>query len=279
MVNFDCSPLTAFAPAKDHGGMGPYLQPVRPVDPREVGCVIRQGAQQVYGLSPYVSLGCPTPRLSLSHEHGTARALVVMDTPQVIYYENVLTPSECRELIRLAKKRLEPSEVVDHETGKGVLHPIRTSSGMAFRRGEFPIIRRIDARIAALLQWPESRAEPLSLLRYSPGEFYNEHYDYFDYDTQGSAVHRRNGGNRIGTLILYLNHCAEGGGTCFADVGLSVLPKQGSAVFFGYTNPHQSTLTRHAGRPPIRGEKWIATRWIKESTFIGEGDPAPGAKS
>lgn len=33
------------------------------------------------------------------------------------------------------------------------------------------------------------------------------------------------------------------------------------------------------GRPPIRGEKWIATRWIKESTFIGEGDPAPGAKS
>lgn len=267
MPNIDCGALTVFAPPADHGGMGPFMRPLLPITQNEVGNVIRSGSTQVYGLSPYVPNRSVKPLLKLEHEGGWARAVATMREPHVVIYENVLTKSECRRLIKFASRRLEKSTVVDHDSGEGVFHPIRTSSGMYFKKNENALISRIDRRLAALMQWPEAMTEPLSLLKYKPGEFYDEHYDFFDYHTAGSAINMANGGNRVGTLLLYLNDCEEGGSTMFADVGLEVLPRAGYAAFFGYANPHFSSLTRHAGRPPVRGVKWIATRWLKEGMY------------
>jgi prolyl 4-hydroxylase len=197
-----------------------------------------------------------------------------MRDPEILYYENVLSATECKTLIRHARRRLERSEVVDHETGVGTVHPIRTSSGMSFKKNETRLVSDISERVSSIFQWPAGKTEPLSLLRYRPGEFYNEHYDFFDYATSGSLKHRQRGGNRVGTLILYLNDCEKGGETLFADLGLEVYPKAGCAVYFGYPNPHFASMTRHAGRPPLRGEKWIATIWFKEGVYSSSGEHA-----
>jgi prolyl 4-hydroxylase len=50
-------------------------------------------------------------------------------------------------------------------------------------------------------------------------------------------------------------------------VHLEVAPKRGNAVFFSYERPHPSTKTLHGGAPVIEGEKWIATKWLRERRF------------
>ena len=77
----------------------------------------------------------------------------------------------------------------------------------------------------------------------------------------------RRGGQRVATLVLYLNAPAQGGATTFPDVGLEVTPHPGHAVFFSYARPDPDTRTLHAGAPVHAGEKWIATKWLREREF------------
>ena len=46
-------------------------------------------------------------------------------------------------------------------------------------------------------------------------------------------------------------------------------PRQGSAVYFEYTNARGELDARclHAGAPVARGEKWIATKWLRQSAY------------
>jgi prolyl 4-hydroxylase len=67
---------------------------------------------------------------------------------------------------------------------------------------------------------------------------------------------------------MYLNTPEGGGGTTFPEVGLEVAPVRGNAVFFSYTRAHPSTKTLHGGAPVLAGEKWVATKWLREREFI-----------
>ena len=66
---------------------------------------------------------------------------------------------------------------------------------------------------------------------------------------------------------MYLNTPQSGGATTFPDVGLEVAPIKGHAVFFSYDRPHPSTGSLHSGAPVTAGEKWVATKWLREGVF------------
>ena len=66
---------------------------------------------------------------------------------------------------------------------------------------------------------------------------------------------------------MYLNTPEQGGATIFPDVGLDVHAIEGNAVFFAYGLPDRSSLTLHGGAPVVQGEKWVATKWMRESKF------------
>jgi prolyl 4-hydroxylase len=68
-------------------------------------------------------------------------------------------------------------------------------------------------------------------------------------------------------VVMYLNEPTRGGGTTFPDIGLEVAPVRGNAVFFSYNRPHPGTLTLHGGAPVLEGEKWVATKWLRERVF------------
>ena len=123
------------------------------------------------------------------------------------------------------------------------------------------------ARIARLLRWPVDHGEGLQVLHYRPGAEYKPHYDYFDPKEPGTAHIVRRGGQRVATLVMYLNNPLRGGGTTFPDVGLEVAPQRGHAVFFAYERPHPATRTLHGGAPVIEGEKWVATKWLRQREF------------
>lgn len=195
------------------------------------------------------------------------RILTMMKLPRVVVFGNLMTDAECEQLMALAAPRLLRSETVDNATGGSEVNAARTSDGMFFERGEAPLIRHVEARIAELMHWPVENGEGLQILRYRPGAEYKPHNDYFDPVHSGTARILERGGQRVGTLVMYLNTPDGGGFTTFPDVGLEVAPVRGNAVFFSYDRPHASTKTLHGGAPVTAGEKWVATKWMREGVF------------
>jgi prolyl 4-hydroxylase len=214
----------------------------------------------------------PEPRLGrhprqIDAGDRTVNVLVNMRSPRVVVFGNLLSAEECEALIEAAKPHLKRSLTVETQTGGEALNEARTSDGMFFRRGQNEIVSRIEARIARLLDWPVEYGEGLQVLHYRPGAEYRPHYDYFNPDEAGTPTILKRGGQRVGTLVMYLNEPECGGGTTFPDVGLEVAPQRGNAVFFSYDKPHPATKTLHGGAPVIEGEKWVATKWLREREF------------
>ena len=222
------------------------------------------------GLPPAVRV--PDPLLDESPlyiDTGDRRVAVLqtMADPRVVVFGGVLSDEECEQLIALARPRLARSLTVATKTGGEEVNADRTSNGMFFQRGETELVRRIERRLATLVNWPEENGEGLQILQYGPGAEYKPHYDYFDPAEPGTPTILKRGGQRVGTIVMYLAEPDKGGGTVFPDVLLEVAPKRGNAVFFSYTRPHPSTRTLHGGSPVLEGEKWIATKWMRERRF------------
>ena len=219
---------------------------------------------------PAVAL--PAPALdgspaAIDADGHVVQVLCTLELPRLVVFGGLLTPAECEALVELAAPRLARSETVQTATGGSEVNAARTSDGMFFARGETPMIERIERRIAALLRWPVDHGEGLQVLRYRPGAEYRPHYDYFDLEQPGTAAVLARGGQRVGTLVVYLRAPQGGGATIFPDVGLEVAPAQGRAVFFSYDRPPPATRTLHGGAPVLAGEKWVATKWLRESAF------------
>ena len=186
----------------------------------------------------------------------------------MVVFGGFLGDDECTQLMALAAPRLARSETVDNATGGSEVNVARTSDGMFLERGEHPLVQAIEARIADLLNWPVAHGEGIQVLRYRPGAEYRPHHDYFDPAHPGTAQVLKRGGQRVGTLVMYLNTPPGGGATTFPDVGLEVAPIRGNAVFFSYDRPHASTRTLHGGARVTAGEKWVATKWMREGVFV-----------
>ena len=197
----------------------------------------------------------------------TVHVLNVMVNPRIVVFGSLLSDQECEELIALARPRLARSLTVATKTGGEEINDDRTSNGMFFQRGESDVVRRLEARLARLLNWPEENGEGLQILHYRPGAEYKPHYDYFDPVEPGTPTILKRGGQRVATIVMYLAEPEKGGGTTFPDVNLVVAPKRGNAVFFSYDRPHPVTRTLHGGAPVLAGEKWIATKWLRERRF------------
>jgi prolyl 4-hydroxylase len=195
------------------------------------------------------------------------KIVITMRNPRVVVFGGLMTEAECDELVAQARQRLARSETVVTTTGASEVNVARTSEGMFFGRAENPICARVEERIAKLLNWPLDNGEGLQILRYQPGAEYKPHYDYFDPAQPGTPTILKRGGQRVGTLVVYLNSPKRGGATTFPDVHLEVSPVKGNAVFFSYDRPHPMTRTLHGGAPVLEGEKWVATKWMREGKF------------
>jgi prolyl 4-hydroxylase len=202
---------------------------------------------------------------------GDREVEVVMrcERPQVMVFANVLSSEECDEVVARSATKLKRSTIVDPKTGKEDIIERRTSEGTFFTLCEDDFIARLDKRIARLMNWPMENGEGFQILRYGVGGEYKPHFDYFPPSDPGSSVHLARGGQRVSTLVLYLNDVVEGGETIFPDVGMSVAPRKGGAVYFRYFNGRGQIdpLTLHGGAPVIAGEKWIMTKWMRQRRY------------
>jgi len=203
------------------------------------------------------------------HEDREIPVLFKLESPRIMLLQNLLDHAECDALVTLARDRLQRSPVVNPDTGDENLIDARTSMGAMFQVGEHALLQRIEARIAAVTGVPVDHGEGLQILNYKPGGEYQPHFDFFNPKRPGEARQLRVGGQRVATMVIYLNSPPAGGATAFPRIGLDVAPVKGNAVLFSYKLP-DGTLderTLHAGLPVEAGEKWIATKWLREQPY------------
>ncbi len=199
----------------------------------------------------------------------TVRATLRIEQPIVVFLDDVLSHDECDQLIERSRDRLSRSTTVDPTSGNDAVIDARSSEGTHFPLNADPLIAKIDARVSAIMNLPVENGEGLQILHYHTGGQYTPHYDYFAPSDPGSATHIANGGQRVSSLVMYLNDVEAGGETVFPELRLTVGPKKGGGVYFEYCNSKNELdpLSLHGGMPVLKGEKWIATKWMRSGRY------------
>lgn len=207
---------------------------------------------------------------ALQADGRTMPILMSMDKPRIVLFGNVLSKEECEQIIALAQPKMAPSQTRNNATAELVVTQQRTSQGTFLKLGETPLVHRLEARIAALTQWPVAKGEGLQVLHYLKDGEYQPHYDFFAPELSGSQFSLKRGGQRVATLIVYLNTVEDGGETIFPKLNLKVKAIQGNALYFSYTNTKNELdrNTFHGGAPVLQGDKWIMTKWMRQENIV-----------
>lgn len=242
--------------------------------------VLREGAPMPEGQITVERLPMPpaVPRLPrasvLDGGDRQVHVLTRTDKPLIAVLEGVLSHAECDALMAAAQPRLTPSTIVDPRTGEHVVSPDRSSQGMFFRLAESPLLAAIDARVSALMQMPMENGEGLQVLHYTPGAQSRPHFDFLVPNNEANQASIARSGQRVSTLVIYLNDVEAGGETLFPEVGLSVVPRKGNALYFEYcdSNGQLDGKTLHAAAEVLRGEKWVATKWMRQRRFVSAAE-------
>ncbi|KAJ6845951.1 prolyl 4-hydroxylase 1 isoform X2 [Iris pallida] len=140
----------------------------------------------------------------------------------------------------------------------------------------YPIVQVIEKRISVFSQIPIENGELIQVLRYEANQYYKPHHDYFS-----DTFNLKRGGQRIATMLMYLTDNVEGGETHFPMAGegecscggkmvkgLCVKPNKGDAVLFWSMglNGESDPNSVHGGCAVLSGEKWSATKWMRQRT-------------
>lgn len=183
------------------------------------------------------------------------------DSPEAWEYPGLFSRAECDFLVEVATPQLGPSLVVDPDSGELVANPVRTSDAAGFPLvAERPAIHALCRRLAAASGTDVRQGEPLQVLRYRPGQEYRPHFDAIDgADNQ-----------RTLTFLVYLNDDYAGGETRFETSGLQYKGGRGDGLLFrnADSSGKPDPRSRHAGLPVTSGEKFLASRWIRERPVL-----------
>jgi prolyl 4-hydroxylase len=195
--------------------------------------------------------------------------------PYIYTIDNFLTLKECKFIIKVSKDNLKLAGVSKMSGEKGLepgKYKGRTNSSYWMPHDAYPETLKIAKRIAEKIGCNYKHFESFQVIHYNENEEYKYHYDAYDmYDKEKYEKFTKERGNRLRTVLVYLNDVIEGGGTGFDSLNeyeetIIVEPKMGKMVVFNNVNDDGSLnrKSRHAGLPVIKGEKWAFNLWLRE---------------
>lgn len=181
--------------------------------------------------------------------------------PAFVSYE------DCDELIKLIDEENEPSTV--GLNGESTLDKSRKSFTATMCDCK-PVVRKLRDQIAEYMGVEVNQLEGLQGQLYEKGGYFTEHQDAFD--AQNIKRFGLASGNRIKTLMVYLNFDLEGGSTYFPIVDRAYMPLKGYAVMWDNLREDGSIekAAKHEGQEVKFGKKYIITAWARENKW----DPA-----
>ncbi|MDI1297304.1 MAG: 2OG-Fe(II) oxygenase [bacterium] len=178
--------------------------------------------------------------------------------------QDFLTLDECADLRALIDANAQPSTLF---TGSANPH-YRTSHSCHLKPWE-PIVSAVSDRICALTGLAADTGETLQGQRYTAGQEYKVHCDYFPVNADYWPAMRKTGGQRCWTAMIYLSAVEAGGETHFPPCEFMVPPVEGLILIWnnldrdGAPNP----FSLHAAKPVESGTKYVVTKWFRERTW------------
>jgi len=172
-----------------------------------------------------------------------------------------LDADACATLIDLIEAERRPSTIAD-DVGQPLFRTSETCDLDASR----PVVARLDAAIAELLDLDPAHGERVQGQRYAVGQEFKLHTDYFE--RRGADYDKYCGrwGQRTWTAMVYLNVPAAGGATRFKAIDKTIQPELGKLVAWNNLGadgrPNFATL--HQGMKVRAGVKYIVTKWYRE---------------
>ena len=233
----------------------------------------RAAADALAAAAPPPQLSPPPPprrgRPSPAHEAAAAAGAwdasrvwvqTVYESPRVRLVHQIVSPQEALALIELGASRFHRST-----TARAGSDDYRTSES-AMLPGSEPVVRALRQRMAHLMGYPVASLEPLQVVRYTPGQYYKPHHDFYN------ACETWLDGNRHFTFLVYLNAVTDGGGqTGFPRLNLTVEPTAYSALLFNncLDNGEPDERTQHEGIVPTHSTKYAINGWMRSKASMG----------
>jgi prolyl 4-hydroxylase len=188
---------------------------------------------------------------------------------QLYKQENFLSNQECNQLIDMISTGLRPSTVAD-DGDTCLVNNYRTSKTSDLNYFKDPFYLSIDKKIASLVDLEPFFGETMQAQKYEVGEYYKEHYDFFSPFNHEFKTYCEWMGQRTWTTMIYLNDVEEGGETYFKYLNLKIKPKKGLLIAWNnlYSNGFPNYKTMHEALPPIKGSKYIITKWWRSWSLI-----------
>ncbi|MBC7770780.1 MAG: 2OG-Fe(II) oxygenase [Phycisphaerales bacterium] len=189
--------------------------------------------------------------------------------PRVFTAENFLPKPVCAWLIKQARKNLVRAPVQSAaKDGAFVVDNARSNSaaGTSALQPDL-VVQMVNLRIAATIGLPLSHQEPTNFLHYARGQQYAPHFDFFAREEEaGFASELQTVGQRVATVLVYLNEDYEGGATEFPRLDWRFKGKTGDALIFWNLSAagEREMASLHAGTPVTKGDKWLLSKWVRQ---------------
>jgi prolyl 4-hydroxylase len=195
-----------------------------------------------------------------------ASGAVLNDAPLVRHFTDFLPLPICRLLIHQSSTRLQPALVYDPVNKRNIRYKTRTNSIAQFNLVENDIVHfLLQEKMSAACGIPMIQMEATAILNYQPGEEISNHFDFVDPELPNYDQEIAENGQRVITFLIYLNDDYTGGETAFPKLGIEHKGRAGEGLYFVNALPDGAPdlRTLHAGKPPLTGEKWIVSQFIR----------------
>lgn len=182
-----------------------------------------------------------------------------------------LDDEECRLLIEKIDADARPSTLLASTEDQ----EFRTSYSCDFNR-QAPEIDTIEEKIVRFMGIAKQNGETIQGQRYSVGQQFKPHHDWFYADQDYWKTEKDQGGQRIWTAMVFLNDTQTGGATRFKKLGKMFHAEKGKLLCWNNldANGEPNTWTLHQGMKVREGVKYIITKWFRELPWIYSGEPS-----
>jgi prolyl 4-hydroxylase len=192
--------------------------------------------------------------------------LTDMNAPytEPVVYPNLISSQEAEYIINTSLSHFKDSTIV---SGKDL--SVRKSQTNTLNNND-PTIHSIIERICNIVNYPIENVEPIQVVKYDSDGYYNAHYDSCPDNNDFCRSFVANGGQRVITVVIYLNDDFSGGHTTFIHLKKDFKPTKGSGLIFysmDKNNTRTHPLSLHEGSPLTKGTKYIANVWIRENAY------------